>query len=439
MHHLEMSVTTHVGVINNRAVFIKKTANSDSSSRLAREASILAEIAGSGVVELANFVEGPSECSLSTYYVGGGTAADLVSQNKISSENVAAMAASLALTLADVHDRGYVHGTLAPHHVLGPISATPLICGWSGAKEIERDAQGHIGDEGPDPHEDVVALARIALELLGGSSDVGAERLKAIFARVGQTGSNNPAGLSMRSMAIALEKLVSDDPKDYPSSFSDVPSSRMVYPRQDSHQTRGRFRWDDRGGFDRFALLGHRLRTAGVGVLALGIVAGGFLFLSSSDSNASSSAASSSDGSSSGEQKPSRVEANEIRAQQISDQRVDDVDSYKVDGRRVIGKNATWEIGAQGDLVFIGDWDGDGFGTPAIVRPKTGEVWVFIKWAESGEQVQAQPVSAEPVVQARSAKVIESSNGLDAIEIQDEAGVTHLVKPQVVKPSVVKP
>ncbi len=434
MHYLEMSVTTHVGVINNRAVFIKKTTNSDSSSRLAREASILAEIAGSGVVELANFVEGPGECSLSTYYVGGGTAADLVSQNKIGSEIVASMVASLALTLADVHDRGYVHGALTSHHFLAPMSDTPLICGWSGAKEIERDAQGHIGDEGPDPHEDVVALARIALELLGGSNDVGAEKLKAIFARVGQTGSDNSAGLSMRSVANALEKLVSDDPDDYPSSFSDVPSSRMIYPRQDSHQLSGRFRWDDRGGFDRFASLGPRLRTAGVGVLALGIVAGGFLFLSSSDSNASSS-----DESSSGEQKPSHVDANEIRAQQISDERVDDVDSYKVDGRTVTGKNATWEIGAEGDLVLIGDWDGDGFGTPAIVRPKTGEVWVFTKWAESGEQIQAQPVSAEPVVQVRSAKVIETSNGLDAIEIQDEAGVTDLVKPQVVKPSLVKP
>ena len=39
-----------------------------------------------------------------------------------------------------------------------------------------------------------------------------------------------------------------------------------------------------------------------------------------------------------------------------------------------------WLIGQPGDLVAVGDWNCDGLATPALVRPVSGEAFVFVVW-----------------------------------------------------------
>lgn len=46
-----------------------------------------------------------------------------------------------------------------------------------------------------------------------------------------------------------------------------------------------------------------------------------------------------------------------------------------------------FEVGRPGDEVAIGDWDCDGTATPAVLRPGTGEVFVFSGWAGGTELV----------------------------------------------------
>jgi hypothetical protein len=41
-------------------------------------------------------------------------------------------------------------------------------------------------------------------------------------------------------------------------------------------------------------------------------------------------------------------------------------------------------VGEPGDEAVVGDWDCDGTATPGVVRPATGEVFLFDRWAEPG-------------------------------------------------------
>src|SRR5690606_1469011 len=59
-----------------------------------------------------------------------------------------------------------------------------------------------------------------------------------------------------------------------------------------------------------------------------------------------------------------------------------------LDGRTVTAGDpggARWSIGQPGDLAALGDWDCDGEATPALLRPSTGEVFVFREWAAEGD------------------------------------------------------
>ena len=46
--------------------------------------------------------------------------------------DVGGVAASVASTLADLHDAGVVHGRLDASHVLVGDGGRPRLCGWSG-------------------------------------------------------------------------------------------------------------------------------------------------------------------------------------------------------------------------------------------------------------------------------------------------------------------
>lgn len=83
-------------------------------------------------------------------------------------------------------------------------------------------------------------------------------------------------------------------------------------------------------------------------------------------------------------------------------------DVVEVAGSVLSGDGRRWRIGEEGDVVHLGDWDCDGVSTPAVLRPDTGELFVFDRWASPGEQISIPPVRAfdDPV-------------GLDAVSDHD--------------------
>ena len=65
-------------------------------------------------------------------------------------------------------------------------------------------------------------------------------------------------------------------------------------------------------------------------------------------------------------------------------------EAIEVAGREVRRGGDRWEVGAEGDVVAVGDWDCDHLPTPAVLRPSTGTVAVFDTWDGT---VPARPVT----------------------------------------------
>ena len=61
-----------------------------------------------------------------------------------------------------------------------------------------------------------------------------------------------------------------------------------------------------------------------------------------------------------------------------------------------------YRVGQVGDEVLVDDWDCDGDPTPALLRPGTGEVFVFPRWVEVGT------LAVEPEAQIAGAHALLS-------------------------------
>lgn len=55
-------------------------------------------------------------------------------------------------------------------------------------------------------------------------------------------------------------------------------------------------------------------------------------------------------------------------------------DPYRIDDTTIRALGRTYEVGRVGDHVQVGDWDCDGRSTVGVVRPSTGEVFLFDGW-----------------------------------------------------------
>jgi hypothetical protein len=66
---------------------------------------------------------------------------------------------------------------------------------------------------------------------------------------------------------------------------------------------------------------------------------------------------------------------------------------FSVDGARMTVDGIAYDLGRSGDLTAVADWDCDGRATPALLRPSTGEVFVFDAWARLDQQVTVSPLA----------------------------------------------
>jgi hypothetical protein len=100
-------------------------------------------------------------------------------------------------------------------------------------------------------------------------------------------------------------------------------------------------------------------------------------------------------------------------------------DRVEVDGRRITVAGTTFLIGEPGDRPAVGDWDCDGTATVAVLRPATGELFEFDRWAAPSDPVVVSP--AATVAGARSLQVerrsacprllVERSDGTTAVPL----------------------
>lgn len=77
----------------------------------------------------------------------------------------------------------------------------------------------------------------------------------------------------------------------------------------------------------------------------------------------------------------------------------------ELDGREARIGSVDVRLGEEGDLVALGDWDCDGVATPALLRPSSGEVFVFPEWRLDA------PVEVEAAAVVPDASAIAAGTG----------------------------
>lgn len=319
-----------------------KQATSGDAERLRREGERLRRGAHPGVVQLLRSAPAGDGWELRMAHGGRPLAAA-----SLDTEHAGALVTALATTVADLHDLGVVHGRIDPAHVLVGEVGRGILCGFG------------PGDRHARPEDDVAALGRILTSLMGAeehpepiperwwgrrSPRLGWER-RALLSIADQATADAVEGRpSARRLAALLAAAV---PATEHGAAS--PSVATLDPLEDLHATiapegQGRRWWP-------VALLG-----GGVLLLVLaGAIRGGRGAESAVRGGAVASTTAAED------------QGSVSRSTALPDLEVE------AGGRR-------YRVGQAGDRVLVGDWRCDGDPEPALLRPSTGEVFVFRGW-----------------------------------------------------------
>jgi hypothetical protein len=67
-------------------------------------------------------------------------------------------------------------------------------------------------------------------------------------------------------------------------------------------------------------------------------------------------------------------------------------DDVSIEDGVVTAGTARWAVGEPGDQLLVADWDCDGVATVAVVRPASGEVFVFGDWSDAAADLVATAV-----------------------------------------------
>lgn len=275
-----------------------------------------------GVIELVSSRGSADRWELRV--VHGGRPVETV--GPLPGKRVASIAAEAAETLAELHDRGIVHGHIGPSSVL--ISSTGrVVLGGFGSPASVR---------GLTPADDVAAIGALIGELLGSSAEPRARVL----------GPKDPIVSSRRLRAVA-SLAVEEPPERRPSA------RRLAQLLRACAGPEGPVRPRHLGGRRPIA------RWCRFAVGASGAVSLAWL----------GSVAFTGSGPGSGLRDAGGAPS-------------DHGEVVVFDGRR-------FAIGERGDSVLVGDWDCDGTSTPIALRGSTGEVFVFPRWAVEHDLVVA--------------------------------------------------
>jgi eukaryotic-like serine/threonine-protein kinase len=101
-------------------------------------------------------------------------------------------------------------------------------------------------------------------------------------------------------------------------------------------------------------------------------------------------------------------------------------DPVRIDGAQVVVGDRRFAAGDPGDVVVVGDWTCDGIATPAVLRPVTGEVFVFPAWPAPGEDVVVGVTHV--VAGAASLHVRAGTDGCSVLEAETADGTRTAVE-----------
>jgi hypothetical protein len=372
------------------APFLKTATTANARARLRREADVLRRTTHPGVVSLLSLTEFEDRTELATARVIG---AAIAAAPPPSPSQAAAMAAALARTVADLHELGLTHRRLTPDHVLLTPDGRPVLCG--------------LAEAGPgDPDGDVRGLGAI-FELLAASAtpplngrETRLQRGLLALAEQARSAPSPPSASVLAQLAGALEG-------------RHRPSRRAQFHLS----TRGEFRFD-------------RRTTGAIAFAAVGLVVAivGLVIVRASGGAAPAAAVAvpTSRSSSPGvgpTTHPKHAEGGVAAADEsggadgnVADD--DDITAGDADrtGVEIEAGGARYAVGRLGDQVVLGDWDCDGQPGAALLRPATGEVYVFDVLATPDHTVTGRPLATLP--DATGLVALDQADGCTSLAVR---------------------
>lgn len=330
-------------------------------------------------------------------------------------EQVAAIAAAAAATLADLHACGIVHGRIDPSHVLLGSHGGPVLCGF-----------GDGSPAGATTADDVGALGALIVTLLGAEAELEAipehrwrrRRAGATWIRRTLLLLADQAAAEPPSRRPSARRLAAAISEAHPDALASPASPALSDATASGHPMASIPPADPLETLRATAGTAPRpprlpaLAAALAGVIVLG--AGGLRLARSgapSPRVAPAPAASTTLAPSSAvpdpDLLPTTATATSPPAPCVPSPEVSGAAGcapVAIDGTSVVVGERRYEVGEPGDLVVAGDWDCDGVATPALLRPATGEVFAFSSWAVTGDVV----VRAVDQVAGASRLVVEA-------------------------------
>jgi hypothetical protein len=179
-------------------VVVKTAENASERRRLDHEADVLRAVAHPGIVRLRRTEGGDPPDRLVLDRVEGTVLTD---GGQHSARQVASWGAAVATILADLHARGWAHGSVGPDHILLDRRGRPVLCGFGSAMQSSEPGAGRAAAA------DVSALARLVSDHLA----PGEARLRRALARWDAgTRSGRRRGRDARALAALLARRVPD-------------------------------------------------------------------------------------------------------------------------------------------------------------------------------------------------------------------------------------
>lgn len=400
------------------------------STRVAAEAEALAAGRHPGVVELVE-VAGDR---LRTTMVDG--ARPLSELGPLAAEEIAGLLASVATTVADLHDRGVVHGGLDAGHVLVRPDGRPVLCSLG---------------RGGEPAEDVAALGRLVAGLLATARPAlprpAAAGAPADRRGIGWTGRRTPALGPMLTpapgpvLAALVARATAADPAARPAArelaaevHRQLATARLPVPDgprlalgalraagpvgRRGGRGGGEDPQDPRPGPRRGAA---RVAARVPPVAALAVVVAGALVVLAAARPAGPGAVAPATGAT--EAAPGRAGRAPAAPATTVAAAVAVWPRPPVDfhGGVLTVDGARYEVGRAGDEVALGDWACTGRTTAALLRPGTGEVFAFDGWPPAGGDAPARPLGrVDGGLRLRA--VDRDGDGCDEVEVTRREG-----------------
>lgn len=155
----------------------------DSTFNLKREFVMHANFQHANILNLGEALEDDSRFGFTTSYVGGGDLRERISE--IKKPQIPALLRDIAMGLAHIHEKGFVHADVKPENILISTKGSPVICDFGLARDLKAKRvdssstlmgtakymspeyliEGHIGT-----FTDIYALGLMAIELFSGST-----------------------------------------------------------------------------------------------------------------------------------------------------------------------------------------------------------------------------------------------------------------------------